>query len=359
MKLSRIIIAIASIAIASSTLAAIDKSMVVSAGSLTGDYHPMIKNVVDVCHLGDQVEVLESGGSLDNNVNIFGDPPKATAGVFQYDFALYMRDRDPKWMNNMVVVQRLHDEFLQIFTLNKVIESGGVDMSWAGIGRVGGATTILKDFNSLKGQTVFAWGGSYYSANVLSDKFGLGLKVVDLSGTKVDGKGGYTKVDKAANPQQVAAMLVMQGKGSAVITVGSPSLKWLTTENGYGKQWKLLPVASDDAAKVGGVYGLKRVNYLQLSGGEAQTLTIPALLMTRGYQSETRVVPILAVQKCIREKITTLRDEGNVNWLTVDPKATFDGWKAFEVPAELKNLVNQPVAPPASADKPATKPTKK
>lgn len=345
----------AGIAIASTSTAGIDKPMVVSTGSLTGDYNPMITNVVNTCSLKDQVGVLASGGSLDNNTNIFGAEPTATAGVFQYDFALYMRDRDPKWMSNMVVVQRLHDEFLQIFSLNKPIESGGYDIPL--FGKTFATSTILKDFNSLKGQTVYAWGGSFYSANVLSDKFGLGLKVVDLSGTKVDGKGGYTKVDKEANPQQVAAMLVLQGKGAAVITVGSPSLKWLTTENGYGKQWKLLPVASDDAAKVGGVYGLKRVNYLALSGGEVQTLTVPALLMTRGYQSEMRVKPILAMRKCIRESITTLRDEGNINWLTVDPKATFDGWKAFEVPAELKYLTEQSPSVPTPVQ--AAKPTKK
>ena len=59
------------------------------------------------------------------------------------------------------------------------------------------------------------------------------------------------------------------------------------------------------------------------------------------------------------QALTTLRDEGNINWLTVDPKATFDGWKAFEVPAELKHLVDQPAVTPTAEPAPAPKPTAK
>lgn len=355
MKLIRNALYLSLVATSMAAAAAIDKPMVISTGSPTGDYNPMINNVVTYCRLQDQVKVLESGGSLDNNTKIFGPDPTATAGVFQLDFALYMRDRDQKWLNNMVAVARLHDEYLQILTLNKAVESGGVSVPW--VGKVGGKSIVLNDFSNLKGQTVYAWGGSFYSANVLSEKFNLNLKVVDLSGTTPDGKGGFVKVEKDAKPQQVAAMLVAQGQGAAVITVGSPNLKWLTTDNGYGKQWKLLPVGSSDHAKVGGIYGLKSINYLGLSGGEVQTLTVPAVLMTRAYQSEERVRPILAVQNCIKTKIVTLRDEGNTNWLSVDPKAAFESWKKFEVPAELAHLAETPVAAPAAAA--SSKPTPK
>lgn len=309
------------------------KPMVISTGSTKGAYNPMMQNVVTMCALGDEVSVLESGGSIDNHNNIFGGDPKATSGVFQYDFALYQRERDPRWMNNMVVVARLHDEYVQIVALNKPLESGGINIP--GFGRVGGKQKILTDFDSLKGQTVFAWGGSFYSANVLSEKFGLNLKVVDLSGTapNPDGKGGYVRVEKGAAPEKVAAMLVAQGEGVAIIAVGAPNLGWLNETNGYGKQWKLLPVSNEQHAKVGGTYGVGRVSYLNLAGGQVQTLTVPALLMTRSYQTPARVGPILKVQTCIRDRIAELRDEGNNNWLNVDPEKSFDGWRMFEAPS--------------------------
>lgn len=328
------------------------KPMVISTGSPAGAYHPMATDLVNHCQLGGEVEVIQSGGSIDNHNNIWGQPSKATAGIFQYDFALYQKERDPRWMQSMTVVARLHDEYLQIIALNQPIKEGGWNVP--GIGNVGGSTTVLQSFDSLKGRTVYAWGGSFYSANVLSDKFSLGLQVVDLSGTTPDGKGGFVKVEKDAAPQKVAAMLIAQGKGVAVIAVGASNLSWVSEANGYGKQWKLLPVSSDQHTKVAGIYGLGKVSYLNLSGGQAQTLTVPALLMTRSYQTESRVRPILALQNCIRTKIATLRDEGNSNWATVDPvKAlAFEGWQMFQAPAGMTaTAAPAPVASPASKKK--------
>lgn len=318
----------------------VTKTMVISTGSPAGAYNPMANDLVNICQLGNSIGVIESGGSIDNHNNIWEkQPPTASSGIFQYDFALYMRDRDQRWKQSMQVVARLHDEYLQIIALNRKIEEGGVNMSWIGMGRVGGTTTILQSFDSLKGRTVYAWGGSFYSANVLSDKFGLGLQVVDLSGTAPDGKGGYAKVEKDAAPQKVAAMLIAQGKGVAVIAVGGANLSWVSEANGYGKQWKLLPVSNDQHGKIAGTYGLGKVSYLNLSGGQVQTLTIPALLMTRKYTTQVRVEPIRAVQDCIKTKIDTLRDEGNnkSKWAEVDPNKAFafDGWPMFQAPASM------------------------
>lgn len=333
------------------------KAMVISTGSPAGAYNPMGTDLVEICQLGNSTGVIQSGGSIDNHNNIWEkQPAMASAGIFQYDFALYMREKDPRWMQSMQVVARLHDEYLQIIVLDRKIEEGGVNLSWLGAGRVGGTTTILQSFDSLKGRTVYAWGGSFYSANVLSDKFGLGLQVVDLSGTAPDGKGGYAKVEKNAAPQKVAAMLIAQGKGVAVIAVGAANLSWVSEANGYGKQWKLLPVSNDQHAKVAGTYGIGKVSYLNLSGGQVQTLTVPALLMTRKYTTEARVAPIVAVQNCIQTKIDALRDEGNnqSKWAEVDPKKAlaFEGWQMFQAPA---GLIVTPAPAPAAAPVPAKK----
>ncbi len=330
------------------------KAMVISTGSSAGAYNPMGNDLVSICQIGDSIGVIESGGSIDNHNNIWEkQPATASSGIFQYDFALYMRDRDPRWQQSMQVVARLHDEYLQIIALNQELKEGGWTIP--GIGKtIGGSTVVLQSFDSLKGRTVYAWGGSFYSANVLSDKFGLGLQVVDLSGTAPDGKGGYTKVEKDATPQKVAAMLIAQGKGVAVIAVGAANLSWVNEANGYGKQWKLLPVSNDQHVKVAGTYGLGKVSYLNLSGGQVQTLTVPALLMTRKYTTQARVAPIVAVQNCIQTKIDALRDEGNnkSKWAEVDPKRafSFDGWQMFQAPA---GLIATPV--PAEAPVPLKK----
>lgn len=353
---------LATVAIATSLFASavfgqgMTKAMVISTGSQAGAYNPMGNDVVNICQIGGSTGVLESGGSIDNHNNIWEtQPAMASSGIFQYDFALYMRDRDPRWQQSMEVVARLHDEYLQIIALDRKIEEGGVNMSWAGMGRLGGTTTILQSFDSLKGRTVYAWGGSLYSANVLSDKFNLGLQVVDLSGTAPDGKGGFVKVEKDAAPQKVAAMLIAQGKGVAVIAVGAANLSWVNEANGYSKQWKLLPVSNDQHLKVAGTYGLGKVSYLNLSGGQVQTLTVPALLMTRKYTTEARVAPIMAVQNCIRTKIATLRDEGNnkSKWAEVDPKKalSFEGWPMFQAPAGMTPVSTAPVAAPTPAVK--------
>lgn len=333
------------------------KAMVISTGSPAGAYNPMGNDLLNICQIGSSTGVIESGGSIDNHNNIWEkQPAMASSGIFQYDFALYMRDRDPRWQQSMQVVARLHDEYLQIIALNQELKEGGWTIP--GIGKtIGGSTVVLQSFDSLKGRTVYAWGGSFYSANVLSDKFGLGLQVVDLSGTAPDGNGGYKKVEKDAAPQKVAAMLIAQGKGVAVIAVGGANLSWVSEANGYGKQWKLLPVSNDQHAKVAGTYGLGKVSYLNLSGGQVQTLTVPALLMTRKYTTEARVTPIMAVQNCIQTKIDALRDEGNnkSKWAEVDPKKAlaFDGWPMFQAPAGMtvSAPTPTPVAPTATMKK--------
>jgi TRAP-type uncharacterized transport system substrate-binding protein len=356
---------LASIAIAASLFASVafgqgmTKAMVISTGSPTGAYNPMGNDLVNICQIGGSTGVVESGGSIDNHNNIWEkQPATASAGIFQYDFALYMRDRDPRWQQSMQVVARLHDEYLQIIALNQELKEGGWTIP--GIGKtIGGSIVVLQSFDSLKGRTVYAWGGSFYSANVLSDKFGLGLQVVDLSGTAPDGKGGYVKVikDQKPEPEKVAAMLIAQGKGVAVIAVGAANLSWVNEANGYGKQWKLLPVSNDQHAKVAGTYGIGKVSYLNLSGGQVQTLTVPALLMTRKYTTDARVAPIVAVQNCIQTKIDALRDEGNnkSKWAEVDPKKAlaFDGWPMFQVPAGLAVVPASVSAPPPA--KPAKK----
>ncbi len=323
------------------------KAMVISTGSAAGAYNPMGNDLVDICQLGNSIDVIQSGGSIDNHNNIWEkQPATASSGIFQYDFALYMRDRDPRWLQSMQVVARLHDEYVQIIALNQELKDGGWTIP--GIGRVGGSTVVLQSFDSLRGRTVYAWGGSWYSANVLSDKFGLGLQVVDLSGTVPDGKGGYAKVvkDQKPEPEKVAAMLVAQGKGVAVVAVGATNLSWVSEANGYGKQWKLLPVSNDQHAKVAGTYGIGKISYLNLSGGQVQTLTIPALLMTRKYTTDARVAPILAVQNCIQTKIDDLRDEGNnkSKWAEVDPKKAlaFEGWTMFQPPAGMITATTVP-----------------
>ncbi len=314
-----------------------NEQMVITTGSTKGIYNPLGQDLVNICGLQGSVRVIESGGSLDNHEKIWARPPQATAGIFQYDFALYMRERDQRWQRSMSVVARLHDEYLQIIALNQTIKQGGWNIP--GFGNVGGSSKILQSFSDLKGQTVYAWGGSYYSANVLSDKFNLGLNVVDLSGAAPDGKGGYHKVEKGASPEKVAAMLIAKGEGMAIIAVGGPNLSWVTEANGFGKQWKLLTVSNDNQAKVGGTYGLGKTNYLNLSGGQVQTLTVPALLMTRTYQSPERVRPIAAVQHCIRDKYVTLRDEGDPTWTVIDPKQAFNfesNFPMFQAPAAAK-----------------------
>jgi hypothetical protein len=311
----KFIAVLAFLAFAGTTFA---QSMVIATGGKSGIYYPLANDLQTFCGLGDSVRVLESGGSLDNHKRIWQTrPAEATAGIFQYDFAIYMREQDPQWQRSMSVVARLHDEYVQIIALDQTIKQGG--MSIAGF-TFGGSTKILQVLSDLKDQTVYAWGGSYYSAVVLSNKFGLNLNVVDLSGTAPDSKGGYQKIDKGARPELVAAMLVAKGQGVAIIAVGGSNLNWVKEEDGFNKQWKLLSVSDDNHKKVGGTYGIGEVSYLNLSGGKARTLTIPALLMTRTFSSPERVKPILAIQNCIRTKISTLRDEGDSTWAVIDPK---------------------------------------
>lgn len=191
MKIRNFLIALA---LGSIVLTSFGQNAIIATGGTKGVYYPLGQDLVSICGIEDQAKFIESGGSLDNHEKIWARPPLATMGIFQYDFALYMLERDPRWQRSMSVVARLHDEYLQVITLNQTIKDGGWNVP--GFGRVGGSSRVLQSFNDLKGQTVFAWGGSFYSANVLSDKFGLGLNVVDVSGTAPDGKGGYMKVEK-------------------------------------------------------------------------------------------------------------------------------------------------------------------
>lgn len=335
MKIRIIIAALASLAFAGVALA---QTMVISTGGKSGIYYPLANDLQTFCGVEDSVKVLESGGSLDNHKRIWQTrPSEATAGIFQYDFAIYMREQNPQWQRSMSVVARLHDEYLQILALNQAIKEGGYNIPV--IGRVGGSTKILQSFNDLKGQTVYAWGGSYYSAVVLSNKFGLGLNVVDLSGAKPDGKGGYVTVKEGARPELVAAMLIAKGDGMAIISVGGSNLSWVKEENGFNKQWKLLSVSKENQDKVAGTYGSGEVSYLNLSGGKARTLTVPALLMTRTYSSPERVKPIVALQNCIRDKITMLRDEGDSTWAVIDPREALkfeSNFPMFQAPAATK-----------------------
>ncbi len=334
MKIRTIIATLASLVFAGAAFA---QTMVIATGGKSGIYYPLANDLQTFCGVEDSVKVLESGGSLDNHKRIWQTrPSEATAGIFQYDFAIYMREQNPQWQRSMSVVARLHDEYLQIIALDRPFKQG--EKSLAGF-KYGGTTKILQSFSDLKGQTVYAWGGSYYSAVVLSNKFSLGLNVVDLSNTKPDGKGGYQKVEKDARPELVAAMLIAKGDGMAIVAVGGSNLSWVKEENGFNKQWKLLSVSKESHDKVAGTYGSGDVSYLNLSGGKASTLTVPALLMTRTYSSPERVKPIVALQNCIRDKITTLRDEGDSTWAVIDPKEALkfeSNFPMFQAPAAAK-----------------------
>lgn len=326
MKITKLIAFCATILVSLSAAAA-GETMIISTGSPKGIYNPLANDLATICELND-VAVLESNGSLDNHEKIWARPPQATAGIFQYDFALYMRDRDPRWQRSMMVVARLHDEYLQIVTLNQELKQGGWSIPGTSF-TIGASKKILERFSDLSGQTVYAWGGSWYSANVLSDKFGLGLNVVDLTSTAPDGAGGYRKVAQGAAPEKVAAMLIAKGEGVAIISVGGSNLGWVTKANGFDKNWKLLSVSVDNQRKVGGTYGLGKVNYLNLSGGEVETLTIPALLMSRKYSSAGRTVPLKAIQDCIRDNYDMLRDEGDSTWTVIDPKSALNFESSF------------------------------
>jgi TRAP-type uncharacterized transport system substrate-binding protein len=338
MKIRTIIAALTAFAFAGAVFA---QDMVIATGGKSGIYYPIANDLQTFCGVGDSVKVLETGGSLDNHKRIWQTrPSEATAGIFQYDFAIYMREQSPVWQRSMSVVARLHDEYLQIIAPNQTVKEGGFDLSRFGLGRnVGGSSRVVETLGDLKGQTVYAWGGSYYSAVVLSNKFDFKLNVVDLSGTKPDGKGGYVQVKEGARPELVAAMLIVKGEGVAIISVGGSNLSWVKEENGFNKQWKLLSVSKENHDKVAGTYGIGEVSYLNLSGGKVRTLTVPALLMTRTYSSPERVKPIVALQNCIRDKITTLRDEGDSTWAVIDPKEAlkFDSnFPMFQAPAVAK-----------------------
>jgi TRAP-type uncharacterized transport system substrate-binding protein len=319
-----------------------------ASGGKGGTYITMANDMASACGSKVTFEVLETGGSMDNMQLVLNK--RAQAGIVQFDVMKYLEDKDPG-MAQIKVLFPLHQEEVHIVGANTTYKEGG----WMGFGAKSVELNTLKDLN---GRKVVAWGGSVLSAEYFAFRFKLNYEVIDVSGTKLDEKGQVVRgVKDGAKPQEVAAKMVASGEAHAIFAVGGFPLTWLQDNKTFGKQFKLLSIGSDMADQVAGIYNKAKVTYMNLTNGSAQTVAVPAVVVTRDYRGADRALPLAKLKQCVSDNIVNLRDEGHQKWSIVEPAAKFERWANYEPPAEVMSQIAP--AKPAPAKPAPAKPPKK
>lgn len=310
----------------------------VASGGKGGTYITMGNDLQKVCGSKVTMEVLETNGSMDNIQRVLNR--QAQAGIVQFDVLKYLEEKDPS-MNQVRVLFPLHQEEVHVIGANTTYKEGGL---WG----MGAKSVELKTLKDLNGRKVVAWGGSVLSAEYFAYRFKLNYEVIDVSGKKLDEKGNVIAVNDGARPQEVAAKMVANGDAHAIFAVGGFPLPWLQDTKVFGKQFKMLSVGSDMSDQVAGVYNKSKVNYQNLTDGAAQTVAVPAVMVTRDYRTADRALPLVKLKQCMQENLAILRDDGHQKWNIVEV-AKFDRWQNYEAPAEVMASLAPPALVPAKA----------
>ena len=265
----------------------------VGTGGPTGNYFGMANDIKSYCEaeLGSGLEIINSGGSIDNLVGMGNK--KFSAGLVQEDVLQYMAKKDPNVnQNRLKIISGMHSETVHLL-IPKGYEPEGSGSMWSNLGSMfGGGGNAAIDINLLKNQTVGSWGGSMVSATALSYFQNLNLNIVELG-----------EKDRAA-PN--IPMIIVGGQPYA------PVEKYLAS----GK-YHLVGIDYEQVRAQAPFYLKASANYGKTA--TVDTIAVRALLIGKAFRKESRNSVMTKMAGCIDANLPDLADDSdtNPNWNSV------------------------------------------
>jgi len=286
-------------------------TMLVSTGGASGTYYQLVDQMKNFC--ADVVSIDQwkddsgklSSGSPQNLDNILNN--QSELAVVQTD-ALFLRNNvDPDNVSRILTLIPLHSEEVHLIAKSAPRSKGGV----MGFGATQYTLNDLADLNGLK---VGAWGGSVVTAKVINFNANAGMQVVEY-------------------PDQPTAQAALdKGDIDAILAVGGQPLGWVKT---LTPDYKLHSIDASIAKQLEQIYRPASLSYSNLGQSAIPTVAGDALLVTRDYKSKNRVNQLLALRKCIVDRIDDIRDTRGTHpkWQEIDPTKASKWPHIFEAPA--------------------------
>lgn len=302
-KSSRLIVAIAALALSASAMA---ESFQVATGDLKGGstYVRMFTELSNRCGKELHLEQVGSTGSVKNVELLVSN---AVNGAFvQSDLLAFRRMTDPASVENVRTVVALHPEQLHFVARGDVKVEGG----FMGIG---GKEVKYNTLNDLAGRPVGAVGGSVLSGRVVASKSGLKFNVVEFPNNET--------LQKALLEGKVDSILVVGGAPHAL--VGS-----------LDRRFKLLSVPAETQKALGQIYAPAKVSYGNLNQAGVDTISTEALFVTRTYRSPEMQQNLAKLRSCFERQLPIIQDARGTHaaWQNVD--ANNKGkWTYYDLPA--------------------------
>jgi uncharacterized protein len=272
-------------------------NFLIAADSSSGTYKEMTEQIASVC--GDethQIQVVPNkGGALQNLEQLINNKVNA---AFIHSDIIYAKSLTDGNFRKYKTLVNLYPEEIHVLALRNALEkTGGV----YGIGAKSIEYTSLSDLEGLK---VGAAGGSYISANILSDA----------------GKGGFEVVKYNDGAEAIVGL--KDGEVQAVIFIGGAPLTSLS--NLKSSEFKLLPLGDKILNKVTGEKGIYKpaiITYNNLDSDMIKTVSTPAIILTRSYTTPKFVEPQKWFRNCFYEKLTELQETPGTHkkWQEIDP----------------------------------------
>lgn len=272
-----------------SASAAAASTLNVATGSGTGTYTKIFKDMGQVCPESSYLLERKTGGSLDNIELLLGN--SVSLAFVQSDVLIAKQkiDKDIR-VNEIKTLLPLYNEEIHVIALKGSGLSTFADLA-PKKGRIGNL--------GAKSYNVVTFGGSVITANVLKAYTGINYGIITV------------KDSDAA----VAALKAK--KADAIIAVVGAPAEWVSR---LDNSFTILPIPASVGAKLNGLYDTGSISYSNFGLGAVPTFSVKSILATRDFKTPEKKAQLLSYQKCVRSKITQLREtEGfQSKWQFVD-----------------------------------------
>ncbi len=277
----------------------------VAGHSLSGSYEKMLGEIISTCS-DENFEIAQAkgitGGGTGNLEALANN--KANAAMVRSDVVTAITQADASYKRFQTLTV-LYPEPVHVLVLR---ESKSKKKGTFAFGTV--------EFNSLADVTqdyaVGGGGGTIYTLRVLKGQGGGTFNIAPFE----DSKAMMAALD---NGEIAAAAFV----GAAPL----PNLQALDKN-----KYRLIPIGDQIVERVKGIYTTMTVNYSGLSEGPVHTLASKLAILTRKYNTPSKVQAQRHFRDCLSRNLTRLQDDGSPSWQNVqaNDRGVLD-W--YEIPA--------------------------
>lgn len=294
------------VALAIAATGAFAQQVKVATGSPKGTYHALYSNIAEACGNEMAVVGVNTSGSLENLDKLTA---KEVSAAFVQTDALFAsaQGRD---LGNVKTLVAFHKEAAHVVVAkNSGIKSGGV----AGFG---GKDVTFNTAEDLSGYKIAVAGGSMITAQLV----------------KMQGQINWTIVPVDSNDAAIEALNEKQVQ--AVLMVGGQPLGNVRALSG---DFKLIGFKPQTVELLKTVYVADKLSYPKLSTSAVNTIATEALLVSRVFNTSTRIAELTKFRQCVLKNIPIWQDADGAHpaWSNVSVENR-GKWAYYDLPSGKK-----------------------